>query len=96
MTPPKRVLTAARILLNRTQAQLADDAGLAVRTVTNVERGTAGFEGVQKLVQHFKEKGIEFIKPAGDHGWGVFIRGFTPTYEEEKLDLLNSKRIDKL
>lgn len=71
MSPPDRILIAARILVGQTQRELAKAAGFTQKTVYLIEKGEAGFGAVERLTQHFEKCGITFIRPEGSEGWGV-------------------------
>jgi transcriptional regulator with XRE-family HTH domain len=91
MRPPKKILIAARLLLGQTQAELAQESGLGVRTIYNAEHGSLGLESVEKLVAHFEKQGIEFVKPEAGRGWGVFNHTLFASFDDEK----RRKRMNK-
>jgi DNA-binding XRE family transcriptional regulator len=68
---PGRVLKAARVILGMTQAELGTHANLAHTTVRRLEGDdpTARPEKAYALQRFLEEKGIEFAKPSGGHGW---------------------------
>jgi transcriptional regulator with XRE-family HTH domain len=86
MRPPKRILIAARVLLGQTQAELAEESRLGVRTIYNAEHGGTGIESVEKLIAHFEERGIVFVKPKPEagQGWGLVSGTLFESYDQEK------------
>jgi len=91
MRPPKRILIAARLLLGQTQAELAQESGLALRTIYNAEHGSLGVDTVETLVAHFEQQGIEFVRPESGRGWGVFNHALFESFDQEKRRLRKNK-----
>lgn len=83
MRPPSRILASARILLDRTQRQLAADCGLTQKTVFRAENGNAEIETIEKLMRHYEDKGIVFTRPAGNKGWGIRTNFLKDDYDRE-------------
>ncbi|AXV16599.1 hypothetical protein CYG48_13425 [Neorhizobium sp. SOG26] len=84
MNVPKRILAAARLLLGKTQAEVARDSGLSTKTVVFVEKGTASLESVVKLTEHYQENGIQFLEPADGKGWGIRTTFLLRSYHQER------------
>lgn len=81
--PPSRLLAAARFLLGQTQAEVGADSGLSTKTVFKAENGRAGFGSIQTLLNHYAERGVEFMPPEGSSGWGLKVASVTKSYQDE-------------
>lgn len=81
--PPSRLLAAARFLLGQTQAEVGKDSGLSTQTVFKAENGRAGFGSIHKLLDHYANRGVEFMPPEGNSGWGVKVGSVTESYQDE-------------
>jgi transcriptional regulator with XRE-family HTH domain len=84
MRPPAKILIAARLLLGRTQAEVARDAGIGARTIFKVEHGGGDVLTVEKLVGYFESMGVEFSPPAVGKGWGLSCRDLLESFDQEK------------
>jgi transcriptional regulator with XRE-family HTH domain len=72
MVPPD-ILKIAREFLGLSQEQVGKHAGISRATVHRVEREVRNVPQYALLVQHFYEqRGIEFVAPTDDRGWGIF------------------------
>ncbi|MBY5798408.1 helix-turn-helix domain-containing protein [Rhizobium leguminosarum] len=87
MRPPPRLLVAARLLLGQTQAEVAADSGISPKTIFKAENGTAGIVSVEKLMRHYSAKGVSFIKPAPESGWGIQTDFLVNDYDTESAAL---------
>ncbi|MBY3201777.1 helix-turn-helix domain-containing protein [Rhizobium laguerreae] len=83
MRAPSRILTSARILLGKTQREVANECGVAPKTVYLAERGDAGIAAVEKLMAHYERAGIRFIEPTEGEGWGVVALFLTSPYGQQ-------------
>lgn len=83
MRAPKRILISARILVGRTQDEVAKECGLAKKTVHRAEIGAAGSGAVEALMSYYQRLGIRFIEPDGGEGWGVMAKFLTQPYEHD-------------
>jgi DNA-binding XRE family transcriptional regulator len=65
-------IKAARALLGWTQTELSDAAGMALRTIVSIERGTGSGGATNQLVGFLSTKGIAFGN--GDAGHDLVVR----------------------
>lgn len=84
MRPPSKILIAARLLLGRTQAEVAKESGIGARTIFKMEHAAGDAVTVEKLVRHYEENGIEFSFPAGGKGWGLSNCNLVESFDQEK------------
>jgi DNA-binding XRE family transcriptional regulator len=91
MRPPTKFLIAARLMLDQTQAMLADAAGLSTRTVHNLEHGDAKIESVETLVKYFKSRGISFAPPSAAHGWTIRNDNVLESFDDERQRVKEAK-----
>ncbi|WP_162003361.1 helix-turn-helix domain-containing protein [Microvirga tunisiensis] len=68
-----KILKAARLLLNLTQEQVGEAAGLSDKTVKRMESGAAKvtidvLEAVQRV---YERQGIRFLQETDDEGEGL-------------------------
>lgn len=84
MRAPSRILTSARILLGKTQREVASDCGLAAKTVYLAEKGDAGLVAVERLMAHYERSGIRFIRPSEGEGWGISASFLILPYEHNQ------------
>jgi DNA-binding XRE family transcriptional regulator len=77
---PGRVLKAARVMADLTQADLGACARLAHTTVRHLEKGDgkASLENAYRLQMHFEESGMEFSRPDGEFGWMIRFSDLSP------------------
>ncbi|TPL00719.1 helix-turn-helix transcriptional regulator [Mesorhizobium sp. B2-4-14] len=71
-----RALRAARALVNLSQEQVAERAGVSRRTVVRIESGGKGIalDAVEKLRLAFEREGVEFLPSTPERGPGVALR----------------------
>ncbi|TAT84830.1 helix-turn-helix domain-containing protein [Rhizobium ruizarguesonis] len=77
------MLAAARFILGKTQAEVGHDSGLSTQTVFKAENGRAGLSSILKLLDHYAERGVEFMPPEGSSGWGLKVGSVTKSYQDE-------------
>ncbi|TBG63281.1 XRE family transcriptional regulator [Rhizobium leguminosarum] len=83
MRPPPRMLIAARNLLGLSQTEVSLDSGVSRKTIQMAEAGTAGIASVEKLMRHYKGRGISFIQRDGAAGWGIRTTFMNYDYGDE-------------
>ncbi|WP_430254855.1 helix-turn-helix domain-containing protein [Neorhizobium sp. DAR64872/K0K18] len=93
MRPPSKILIAARVLLGRTQAEVAKESGIGARTIFKVEHGAGDVVTVEKLVRHYEENGIEFSFPTGGKGWGLSSLHLLESFDQERYRHRSSKSV---
>lgn len=71
-----RALRAARALVDLSQEQVAELAGVSRRTVVRIESGGKGIaiEALEKVRIAFEKEGVEFLPSTGELGPGVALR----------------------
>ncbi|WP_434729597.1 helix-turn-helix domain-containing protein [Rhizobium binae] len=89
MRPPSRVLLAARLLLGRTQAQVAADAAISPKTIFKAENGTAGVLSVEKLAQYYADKGVVLTPPSPTSGWVIEATFLKHRYDDDRRSSKN-------
>ncbi|TCU28184.1 hypothetical protein EV131_10216 [Rhizobium laguerreae] len=77
------MLVAARFILGQNQIEVANDSGMSSRTLYKVENGTAGIVPVEKLMRYYASKGVTFVHPEGNSGWGIKVGFLTHSYDDE-------------
>lgn len=76
-----RMLRAARALLDLSQEQVAELAGVSRKTVVRIESGgkRIAVDVVEKIRSAFEKEGVEFLPPTSERGPAVALRkGKTP------------------
>ena len=72
MIPPQRIVKAARLLLEWTQQDLADHAGISIGSISRFEAGASlSKPSMLKVITAFEEEGVGFIFDADDNVVGV-------------------------
>jgi transcriptional regulator with XRE-family HTH domain len=72
MDAPAELLRAARTALGMSQAELAHEAGVAVRTVAKMEtNGIVRLETLRKIQQTLEVKGVGFLDRDERNGFGL-------------------------
>lgn len=84
MRPPPRLFVAARVLLGQNQIEVANDCGMSSRTIYKIENAAANIILVEKLMRHYSSKGISFISPDGNSGWGIKSSFLNSSYDDEQ------------
>jgi transcriptional regulator with XRE-family HTH domain len=89
--PPSKILSIARALLGKTQAQVSDGCELSRGTVNNIEQSEARLESVEKLLEYYDDQGLQFLEPMGDDGWGIRVNFLNDDYRQKKKPKDGSK-----
>jgi len=72
MEVPAELLRASRIALGMSQAELAQEAGVALRTVAKMETsGMVRWETLRKIQKALEAKGIRFLDRDEKNGFGL-------------------------
>ena len=90
-------IKAARAMLNLSQKQLADKAGISVATLNNIERGAQTDPKIStlKAIEHALElKGIEFMHEHSG-GVGVRLRPQKPGAEQATILIIDDNAADR-
>lgn len=74
MLPTPQQIRAARALLDLTQEEAAALVGVSPRTWTEVERGTASEQTVEKVMGRLMGEGVDFVASASGKRRGVRLR----------------------
>ena len=74
MFAPKELMRAARVALNLSQNELAEHAGVSMKSVQNLEKGLPlNSATLQKIQTALEELGIEFLNSEGGRGPGLRV-----------------------
>jgi len=70
---PARLIRAARVGLDRSQAELGTDANLGTMTIRRIEadKPTVEPETRQFLIEYIESQGVRFLPPTDAYGWGI-------------------------
>lgn len=74
MLPTPQQIRAARALLDLTQEEAAVLVGVSPRTWTEVERGTASEQTVEKVMGRLMGEGVDFVSSPTGRKRGVRLR----------------------